>query len=151
MPARNTSFASECHVRCLQICLGVPFFHGIVLKYIYLPSIFCSYEPFPPLSQSPWYRSARSYHRNSESLLGPFSVVLWVRIELLKEHVALDQSSWSLKSCCNRLLQNAYGQKDVVKVEYNDPHKHASNTLGFPFTSSTNTVGHLWESNFCLP
>ena len=27
----------------------------------------------------------------------------------LKGHVALDRSSWSLKSVCNRLLQNAYG------------------------------------------
>ena len=28
---------------------------------------------------------------------------------------------------------------------HNDPHKHASNLHGFPFTSSTDTVGHLWE------
>ena len=39
-----------------------------------------------------------------------------------------------------------HGLKDVVKVEYNDPHKHASKLHGFPFTLSTNTVGHLWES-----
>ena len=67
---------------------------------------------------------------------------------MLKEHVALDRSKWSLKSLCNRLLQNAYGQKDVLKVEYNDPHKFASKLHGFPFTLRTkNTVGHLWESN----
>ena len=28
----------------------------------------------------------------------------------------------------------------ALKVEYNDPHKHASKLHGFPFTSSTNTV-----------
>ena len=64
----------------------------------------------------------------------------------LKEHVALDRSSWSLKSVCNRLLQNAYGYKDDLKVKYNDPHKFASKLRGFPFTLQTNTVGHLFES-----
>ena len=39
-----------------------------------------------------------------------------------------------------------YGWKDVLKVEYNDPHKFASKLRGFPFTGRTNTVGHLWES-----
>ena len=56
------------------------------------------------------------------------------------------------------------GKKDVAKVEYNDPHKHASKLHGFPFSrrltqsaiygiqifDSDNTVGHLWESNFWL-
>ena len=57
-----------------------------------------------------------------------------LKMHSLKEHVALDQSSWSLKSICNRL------------VEYNDPHKFASKLRGFPITLRTNTVGHLWES-----
>ena len=39
----------------------------------------------------------------------------------------------------------------LFKVEYNDPHKYHSKLRGFPFTSSTNTVGHLWESKFWLP
>ncbi len=55
---------------------------------------------------------------------------------------------WSIKSVCDRLLQNAYGYKDVVKVEHNDLQKYASKFRGFPFTSSTNTVCHLWESDF---
>ena len=42
--------------------------------------------------------------------------------------------------------KNAVGWKDVVKVEYNDPHKFASKLSGFLFTVQTNTVGHLWES-----
>ena len=33
---------------------------------------------------------------------------------LLKEHVALDRSSWSLKSVWNRLLWNAYGWRDIL-------------------------------------
>ena len=66
----------------------------------------------------------------------------------LKEHVALDRTSWSIKSVCNSFLQNAYtcSWKDVLKVEYNYPHKFASKSRGFPFTVLTNTVGHLWES-----
>ena len=46
----------------------------------------------------------------------------------LNEHVALDRSSWSLKSVCNRLLQNAYDKKDILKVEKNDPHKYYPKT-----------------------
>ena len=34
-------------------------------------------------------------------------------------------------------------RKRFLKVEYNDPHIHASKLGGFPFTSSTNTVGHF--------
>ena len=64
----------------------------------------------------------------------------------LKEHVALDRTSWSTKSVCNRLLWNAYGWKDVLKVEYTDPHKFASKLRGFPFTVRTNTVGHKWPT-----
>ena len=61
----------------------------------------------------------------------------------LKEHVALDRTTRSIRSICNnRLLKNAYGWKDVLKVEYNDPHKFASKLPGFPFTLRTNTVGH---------
>ena len=49
----------------------------------------------------------------------------------LKEHIALDRTSWSMKSVWNRLLWNAYGYKDVLKVEYNDPHKYHSKLHGF--------------------
>ena len=52
------------------------------------------------------------------------------------------------KSVCNRFLYNAYGWKDVLKVEYNDPHKFASKSRGFPSTVRTNTVGHSWEFKF---
>ena len=38
--------------------------------------------------------------------------------------------------------------KEAVKVEYNDPHKHASKLHGFPFTSSTNKVGHYGSQIF---
>ena len=62
----------------------------------------------------------------------------------LKEHVALDRTSWSVKSVCNRLLKNAYGWKDVLKVEYNDPRKFASKLNGFPFALRTNMVDYLW-------
>ena len=68
---------------------------------------------------------------------------------ILKEQVALDRTSWSIKSVCNCFLSNAYGWKDVFKVEYNDPHKFASQLRGFPFTVRTNTVGHLLGSSFC--
>ena len=43
-------------------------------------------------------------------------------------------------------LYNAYGWKDVLKVEYNGPHTFASKLRGFPFTVQTNTVSYLWES-----
>ena len=46
----------------------------------------------------------------------------------------------------NHLLLNAHGWKDVLKVEYNDPHKHASKLHAFPFALQTNTVGHFMES-----
>ena len=59
----------------------------------------------------------------------------------LSLYVALDRSSWSLKSVI----------KDELKVEYNDPHKFASKLRSFPFMLRTNTVGHLWESKFWLP
>ena len=55
-------------------------------------------------------------------------------LETLKEHVAWDRTSWSIKSICNRLLQNAYGWKDVLKVEYNDPHEFALKLRVFPIT-----------------
>ena len=60
-----------------------------------------------------------------------------------------DWSSWSLKSVCNRQLQNAYDKKFILKVvEYNDPHKYHSRLLGFPFTSQTNMASHLWSHIF---
>ena len=40
-----------------------------------------------------------------------------------------------------------HGWKDVLKVEYNDPHKFASKLGGFPFTLRTNTVGHLYMAD----
>ncbi len=43
----------------------------------------------------------------------------------IKGHVALDWALW---------LRNECGWKDVLKVEYNDPHKYASKLCGFPFT-----------------
>ena len=64
----------------------------------------------------------------------------------LKEHIALDWSSWSIKSVCSRFLYNVYGWKDFLKVEYNGPHTFASKLRGFPFTVQTNTVSYLWES-----
>ena len=64
----------------------------------------------------------------------------------LKEHVALDRTSWSEKKNSLKLLViNAYVWKNVLKVEYNDSHKFASKLLGFPFALRTNTVGHFWE------
>ena len=38
-----------------------------------------------------------------------------------------------------------HGWQDILKVEYNDPHKFASKLPGFLFTVQTNTVGHLWD------
>ena len=35
----------------------------------------------------------------------------------LKEHVALDRLSWSLKRVCNRLLSNADDWENILKVE----------------------------------
>ena len=70
-----------------------------------------------------------------------------LHIKILKEHVALDRTSWSVKSVCNRFfIKCIYGWKDVLKVEYNDPHKHASKLHAFPFALQTNTVGHFMES-----
>ena len=66
----------------------------------------------------------------------------------LKEHIALDQTSLSIKSVCNPFLPNAYGWKDVVKVEYHDPHKFAWKLRGFPFTVRTNTFGHYGSQKF---
>ena len=53
-----------------------------------------------------------------------------------------------LKTVCYK-MHIFYGKKDVLKVEYIDPHKHASKLRGFLCTSSTKTLalGHLWESN----
>ena len=65
----------------------------------------------------------------------------------LKEHVALDRSSWSSKSVCNRLLQNTHGYKDDLKVEYNDPHKFASKLRGFPFTLQTILTPQKFDSH----
>ena len=65
----------------------------------------------------------------------------------LKEHVAWDRSPWSLKCVCNRLLYNSYDYKDILKGECNDPHKYHSKLRGFPFTSSTNAVGHFMGVN----
>ena len=44
-----------------------------------------------------------------------------------------------------------HAKKDILKVEYNDPHKYHSKLHGFPSTSSNITSGHLWESIFVLP
>jgi hypothetical protein len=63
------------------------------------------------------------------------------KLQTIKGTYALDRMSWSIKSVCNP------GWKDVLKVEYNDPHKMASKLRGFPVTVQTNTVGHLWEAN----
>ena len=41
--------------------------------------------------------------------------------------------------------------KDVVKVENNAQHKHASKLHSFPFTTSTNTVGHYGGPIFDRP
>ena len=62
---------------------------------------------------------------------------------MLKEHVALDRSSWSLKNVCYKMHMV---RKMGLKVEYNDPQKIASKLRGFPFTLRTYTVGHLLES-----
>ena len=45
-------------------------------------------------------------------------------------------------------VMNANGQIDNLKVEYNDPCKHASKLQGFPVTSGRNTVGYFEESKF---
>ena len=53
------------------------------------------------------------------------SLEMKMRLMTLKEHVALD---WT--------ILNAYGWKDVLKVEYNDPHKFASKLRGFPYSAN---------------
>ena len=60
----------------------------------------------------------------------------------LKGHVALEWASWSIKAFNEPCIRKAFvticykmhGQKDVLKVEYNDPHKYASKLYRFPFT-----------------
>ena len=44
----------------------------------------------------------------------------------------MDRTSLSIKRLYSS--QNAYGWKDVLKVEYTDPDKFASEFRGFPFT-----------------
>ena len=70
---------------------------------------------------------------------------------MLKEHLALDRTSWSTKSICNRLLWNAHGWKHVLKVEYIDPHKFALKLRCFSLNVRTNTVGQLSESKIWVP
>ena len=56
----------------------------------------------------------------------PSFFIWWLRVVCsLKEHVALDQTSCSIKSSCNRLLWNALEQC-FKSIEYNDPHKFFS-------------------------
>ena len=38
----------------------------------------------------------------------------------LKEHVALDRTSWSMKSVCNSVLINFIWLESCLKLEYND-------------------------------
>ncbi len=40
---------------------------------------------------------------------------------------------WPLKAFVIKLIEYEYGWKDILKVEYNDAHKHASRLCGFPF------------------
>ena len=51
----------------------------------------------------------------------------------LKEHVALDRSSWSFKSVCNRFVIKCIWLERCLKREYNDSHTFASKLRGFPF------------------
>ena len=53
--------------------------------------------------------------------------VFFLFVKSFKAHIVLNRTRWSLKS--------------------NDQHKHASKMHGFPFTPSTNTVGHLWMAD----
>ncbi len=47
----------------------------------------------------------------------------------------LDRAIWAKqKRLLYELKWNEYGWKDVLKVEYNDPHKYASKLCGFPFS-----------------
>ena len=39
-----------------------------------------------------------------------------IELDFKKEHIALDRSSWSMKSVWKRLLWNQYGSKDVLNV-----------------------------------
>ena len=66
----------------------------------------------------------------------------------LKEHVALDRSTWSLKIVCNRLLYMHMIRKIFFKVKYNDPHKYHSKLRGFPFTSSTRSIVNFMGVKF---
>ena len=55
----------------------------------------------------------------------------------LKEHVALDRFSWSLKSLCDCsvfVTKCILLERYFLKVEYNDPHKFALSLRCFPFT-----------------
>ena len=61
----------------------------------------------------------------------------------LKERVALDRTSWSIETV---FYKKHMVEKNVLKVEYNDPHKLSSKLRGFLFTVRTNTAGNLWES-----
>ena len=63
-------------------------------------------------------------HR-TQALVFPIISRVWVP---LKEHVALDRTSWSIESVCNRLFKKKKrkkkhgGWRDVLKLEYNDQH-----------------------------
>ena len=43
------------------------------------------------------------------------------------------------------VMKSIWLEKDALKVEYNDPHKHALKWCSFAFTLRTNTVGHFME------
>ena len=72
---------------------------------------------------------------------------LIVIVTFLKEHLAMDRSSWSLKSVWSVLKCKWL---DNLKVELNYSHRHASILHGFPYTSWRNMVGHFVESKFWL-
>ena len=62
--------------------------------------------------------------------------------------VALDWSSWSLKSVCNICYRMHYDYDFESRIQWSTITR---NCVVFALTSSTNTVGHLGESNFWLP
>ena len=66
----------------------------------------------------------------------------------LKEHIALDRMSWSLKSFWNHLLWNAYVLEDILIVEYIDPHKYNSNCTFFLLCRKLTRSAILWNQNF---
>ena len=43
---------------------------------------------------------------------------------MLKEHIAMDRTSWSLKRVWIRVLWNVYGWIYILQVVYKDPHMY---------------------------